>query len=155
MSYWIVGKKIIMDSFKKTIKAKFLEKLKPLKELNLPSHHYLIWGSGPLAIRGLRMARDIDLIVTKSLWNELTKKYVPEGPKENKIKIRYIEIWKDLLNLTDRIDDIIADRDMLDGFPFMKLSYTLEWKKYWNSKKDPADIVLIEKYLKSLCDCSS
>ena len=131
------------------VKKGFLEKLKALAALDFPEDQYVIWGSGPLAIRGLREARDIDLVVTKDFWDKLVQKYPPEGPKKNKIKIGEIEIWRDLLNLTDQIDAIIADCEIIEGFPFMKLAYTLEWKRYWNSKKDPKDIALIEKY----CQC--
>ena len=130
------------------MKQQFLKKLEKLDHLNFPKDQYLIWGSGPLAIRGLREARDVDLIVTKNLWDDLIKKYTPEGPKKNNIKIADIEIWNDLLNLTDKIDEIIADSDSIEGFPFMKLSYTVEWKKNRNSKKDLRDIALIKKYFK-------
>lgn len=125
----------------------FLDKLKVLKSLDLLEDQYLIWGSGPLAIRKLREARDIDIVVTKKLWVELAKKHPIVGSKKNLIRIDDIEIWSDLLNLTDRLESIIADREIIEGFPFMKLSYTLEWKRFWNSKKDSKDIELIENYL--------
>lgn len=132
-----------------SIKENFLKKLQVLKELNLPDDQYVIWGSGPLAIREIREARDVDLVVNKKLWNELSLKYVVQGVEKNLIKIDNIEIWKDLLNLTDVIDDVISAREIIEGFPFMNLSYTLIWKKFWSSKKDPGDILLIEKFLKN------
>ena len=55
----------------------FLEKLEELKCLNLPSGEYAIIGSGPMAIRGLREANDIDVVVKKTLWLELLKRFVP------------------------------------------------------------------------------
>ena len=51
--------------------SKFKELLKKVKELNLPQNQYAIFGSGPLAIRGIRDSNDIDLIVKKKLWNKL------------------------------------------------------------------------------------
>ena len=39
--------------------------LDEVKRLNLPKDKFAIFGSGPIAIRGLREARDIDLIVKK------------------------------------------------------------------------------------------
>jgi hypothetical protein len=132
-----------------SIKENFLKKLQVLKELNLPDDQYVIWGSGPLAIREIREARDVDLVVNKKLWDELSLKYVVQGVEKNLIKIDNIEIWKSLLNLTDVIDDVISAREIIEGFSFMNLSYTLIWKKFWNSKKNLADILLIEKFLKN------
>jgi hypothetical protein len=125
----------------------FLKRLENVAKLNLPIDQYLIWGSGPLAIRGIREARDIDIIVTGDLWKKLIKKYEPVGLKKNNINIDDIEIWNDLLSLTNRMDEIITDREIIHGFPFMKLSYTLEWKKGMNIQKHSDDIVLIEDLL--------
>jgi hypothetical protein len=48
--------------------------LKVLKKLNLPQNQYVVWGSGPLAIRAIRENKDIDLLVPKQLWNQLAQK---------------------------------------------------------------------------------
>jgi len=44
------------------IKNNFLKELEELKKLNIPADSYAVFGSGPLAIRGIREARDIELI---------------------------------------------------------------------------------------------
>ena len=49
--------------------------LAELKALNLPLGHYAIFGSGPLAVRGIREAADLDIIVSESLWKELLPKH--------------------------------------------------------------------------------
>ena len=54
---------------------RFLEELRVVKMLDLPQNQYLIWGSGPLAIRGIRESWDIDLLVSKRLWSLLAKTY--------------------------------------------------------------------------------
>lgn len=45
---------------------KFEQLLEKLKRLNLPSEQYAIFGSGPMAVRDLKEANDIDLIVTQN-----------------------------------------------------------------------------------------
>lgn len=122
------------------IKRQFLGQLRELQDLHLPP--YLIWGSGPLAIRGLRKSHDIDLLVSKQAWNQLIKSYPPAT--EKMIRIRKIEIWNDCLNLTDRIDEMIAHADWIEGFPFMTLSDTIAWKNFLHREKDLKDIALIE-----------
>ena len=49
----------IMDNFKK--------QLAELKKLNLPNDKYAVFGSGPLAIYGIRDSEDIDIIVKSEL----------------------------------------------------------------------------------------
>jgi hypothetical protein len=128
-------------------KERFIKQLKQLKQLPLAKHQYMIWGSGPLAIRGIRESKDIDLVVTKQIWDQLAKRFSPSTSM--KICTGNIEIWNDCLNLTDQIDDMIAKPDIIEGFPFMTLRHTIEWKRQMNRDKDLKDIALIEAFLKS------
>ncbi len=122
--------------------------LKQIDQLQLPIGQFTIWGSGPLAIRNLREAHDIDIIVKWNLWENLSKKYEVEGPKKNVIRIMDMEIFNDCLNITDKLDEIIDNSEIIEGYPFMPLSYVIEWKKYYNREKDHNDIALIKEYLK-------
>ena len=108
---------------------------------------FIIAGSGPLAIRDLREARDIDILVNASLWDELLLNYIPQGAKKNYIVFGEIEVWKDWMILTDRVEEMVKDCDVIDGFPFMKLDYVLETKRYTARPKDVQDIELIEIFL--------
>ena len=49
--------------------------LNELEQLNLPKGKYVIFGSGPLSIRGLRENHDLDILVTEDLWNKLSEQY--------------------------------------------------------------------------------
>jgi hypothetical protein len=130
------------------IKQRFLEQLKNLKQLILPKNQYLIWGSGPLAIREIRDSQDIDLIISNQLWKSLIHDY-PLSSK-NMIRIGNIEIWQDCLNLSYKIEDMVSHPDIIENFPFMTLSDTIEWKKFMNREKDLKDIALIQDYLKTV-----
>ena len=55
--------------------AKFEELLSELDKLKLPKDKYIIFGSGPLAVRGIRESKGLDIIVTPDLWDKLVKKY--------------------------------------------------------------------------------
>jgi len=48
--------------------------LKELRKLNLPEGEFAVFGSGPMAIRGIRPAGDLDLIVTPAVWDFLLKR---------------------------------------------------------------------------------
>jgi len=130
---------------------KFIEEL---KALNLPAGQYAIFGSGPLAIRNLRDAGDIDLVVTQELWDKLAQKY-PLTKKETikgpvtSINIGHLEIYRDWLNLTPKVKEMIDTADIINDLPFVKLEYVIEWKTFMGRDKDKNDLKLIEEYLKN------
>jgi len=125
---------------------KFEKQLNELKKLNLQKEEYAIFGSGPLAIRGIRESQDIDIIVKPRLWNKLSKKYSKENDKL--IKIGSIEIYKNWVPWFKDINKIIEDADTFEGIRFAKLKYVLAWKKAYNREKDKKDIQLIKEYQK-------
>ena len=52
-----------------------MDHLNELKTLDFPQDKFAIFGSGPMAIRGIRESHDIDIIVKYDLWDELEHKY--------------------------------------------------------------------------------
>lgn len=76
---------------------KFLEYAEEVKNMKIPCGKYTILGSGPLAIRGIRDTKDIDLIVTSDLYAYYKKQ------EDWKLKFArgnfflrkgHVEIWK-------------------------------------------------------------
>lgn len=120
--------------------------LDELKALNLPNGEFSICGSGPLAIRRIRECRDIDVIVTKKLWETLSKSHPVTAGKL--ISIGHIEIFRGWPYIDD-IEKAIEDSDIIDNIRFVKLSDTLRWKKVMDREKDRNDIMLIENYEKN------
>jgi hypothetical protein len=123
---------------------KFLNELKNLK---LPPEQFAVFGSGPLAIRGLREANDLDIIVTKKLWNKLIEKYNPTE-KGNEIIISNISIFQDWKPWFSEIETLIKGADIIDEIRYVKLDKVMKWKQNLNREKDQKDIQLIKKYLK-------
>ena len=123
-----------------------------LKELNLPKNEYVILGSGPLVIRGLRgNNHDIDILVTKKLWNKLIKEY-PVKIKEVKdkkrefMKVGNISIsypWDD----SNLLKNVFETADVVEGYKFASLEDMKLWKSYIGRDKDIEDVKLIEQYL--------
>ena len=112
--------------------------LNKLKKLNLPKEDYAVFGSSPLAIRGLRENHDIDIIVKQKLWDKLVKKYPVEEDKV--IKIDFIEIYRSWLPWIKDTDNLIDDAEIIHEIKFVKLKYVLLWKKIHNREKDKKDI---------------
>jgi hypothetical protein len=71
----------------------FRSRIEYLKKFNLPVGEFVVVSSGALAVRGIRVARDIDVVVTDSLWSELIKQYKVE---QNKLGIERIDLGSDV-----------------------------------------------------------
>ena len=128
------------------IGVKFKNFLNKLRELDLPDEEYAIFGSGPLAVRGLREARDLDVIVTCKLYEKLRDKY-PE--KDKGIMIGDIEIISPHSSVVDNPEEIIKRAETIGGFKFALLNDIMEWKKKRGREKDFKDIKLIQGYLEN------
>ena len=128
----------------------FKKLLNEFKKLNLPDGEYAIYGSGPLAIRGIREARDLDVIVTDSLYQELKEKY-PKDSKKERIKIEKIEIypcwaWEPQIK---GLEGAIKRAELIEGLRFVQLNDLVNYKKKMGRPKDLNDIKLIREYLQN------
>lgn len=122
--------------------------LKKLARLDLPESEYAIFGSGPLAIRGLKEANDLDIVVSNELFNTLAEKYGQKVPGKIEIEGEDIEIFSS----RDMIfggEEVIKRAEKIDGFKFISLEDTISWKQKLGREKDLADIEIIKEYLDS------
>lgn len=121
--------------------------LDELKELNLPEKQYAIFGSGPMAVRGIRDVNDIDIVVKEDLWNNLRVQFPKSIYKTDSIKIGNIEIFKNWSPWFDNVNSLIDTAEKIGDFWYVHLSNVLKWKKLMGREKDKTDIKLIEDYL--------
>ena len=120
----------------------FNELIEKVRALNLPAGTFAIFGSGPMAVRGLREPNDIDLIITKeTYW--LFKKRKDELEKEG------IDLWDSWGPGDWDVSSLIKSAEMIDGMPYVTLDHVIAWKEKNNRPKDIADIKIIKKYLDS------
>ncbi len=127
------------------------ELFEKVKTIGLPSGGYAIFGSGPMAIRGLRDCRDIDLIVTDEVFEEYKNSSGWEL-KEIKGKELLANNGVEMMNGWSPgewdIKQLIEDAEIIEGLPFVRLSEVLRWKKLAKRDKDLKDIEILEKYFK-------
>src|SRR3989344_669354 len=131
-----------------------------VKRLNFPIGKYVVAG-GAMEAHGIRKAKDVDLIVTKELFDDLLKQgWAPKPCRPNDIgkdgtkrKLRKDDVsiiseysWLD--KYFAKTEDLIASADIIQGIPFVSLDELLKWKKASRREKDLEDIELIEDYLK-------
>lgn len=127
-----------------------------VKKLNLPTGKYAVVGSGAMAIRNIRPAHDIDLIVTKDIYGQLKA----SGWKEVHFSgtLRPWVLFNGPFDVSTswsvgdylpKPTELIKNADNIGGVAFVRLEDLLKWKKTCRTDKDLADIKLIEAYLNS------
>lgn len=115
--------------------------LEELDSFGLDKKDYAIFGSGPLAVRGIiNNPTDLDVIVREDVYKW----------DISPIVIGNIEFSCDWPGFEERIDELIDTSEMIDGYPYVKLKYVEEYKNSMHRKKD--DQHLIYLYSKRLTD---
>lgn len=88
-----------------------------IKTLDLPIGEYVIYGSGPLDIRGIRPSQDIDILVSPKLWTQLCEQY-PEKISKNPTKITIeemsIEFFVNWINIKTPKEEIIKNYELFN-----------------------------------------
>src|SRR3989344_1105022 len=117
-----------------------------LKSLGLPADQFMVVSSGALAVRGIREARDIDLIVTESLWDELAAKY----PVSEEHGVERIDLGSDIDLLNPKqskfgsmspipLDELLKEADVFYGVRFINLKHLQVIKQAMGREKDLRD----------------
>ncbi len=124
-----------------------------VRDLNLPLGKYAIFGSAPMVVRGLKEYRDIDMVVSEDIWEELSKKGWPIKYSEFGnpfLCYKEMEIGKDFWQPgVWNMRELINEADVIEGLPFVKLERVLEYKKMLGREKDLEDVKKIENFLQA------
>lgn len=121
-----------------------------VKTLNLPKNSYVIFGSCPLAIAGLREAKDIDLLVSKEIFEKLKNNGWQELLKSPNDKPLVHDIFEahdnwNFSSYSPTLEQLLASAIIIDEIPFASLEEVRRWKVASGRPKDLADIELIDK----------
>lgn len=122
-----------------------------LRALGLPTAHYAVFGSGPLAVRGLlEEVHDLDVVARGAAWKQAKwlggARTAPEGDPVVWLEGGAIEIFGGWLGWD--IDALIDNAEILDGLPFARLEDVLAFKLSHGRPKDVAHARLIEEHLR-------
>jgi hypothetical protein len=131
-----------------------------VKKLNLPIGEYVIVGSGPMAAREIRDFKDIDILVSEKLYDELVKKgwEVVEvegvGGKFKVLKKDIFEVNTTLWHGDYKPDtqDLIKRAEIICDVPFLPLQELIKFKTALGREKDLKDIELINSHLQKISD---
>ena len=123
-----------------------------LSKLEVPMSEYVIVSSGPMAIVGLRECSDLDVLVSKKLFDELSQTHeVMHIPEFNfsRVSIGNIDFLYKNPEEGDKypFEKQRDEADIIEGYPFQNLQTCLYFKENSTREKDKNDIVLIKEYL--------
>ncbi|QQS69887.1 hypothetical protein IPP75_01990 [Candidatus Saccharibacteria bacterium] len=131
-----------------------------VKELGLPEGQYIVFGSAPMALAGLRETNDIDLLVTVEVREQLANSgwaEVRKGENDHPVTHDVFEAhdaWNfDAYQPT--LDELLSRAVVQNGVPFASLEDVRRWKEAADRPKDVADRKLIRDYQARLSSTST
>jgi len=127
--------------------------LRQLRELNLDPRQFVIFGSAPLLVHGLRTdIRDLDVLARNSAWDEVVAKGKRASGDVTRDEVR--EFHDGRIQFTQRwisgdfdTDDLINRATTVDGLRYAPLAEVLCYKEKLDRPKDQDDIAALRKYL--------
>lgn len=123
-----------------------------IKTLDLPDDSYVVFGSCPMAVFGLREANDIDLYVSSQVLQHLRNSDWMELYKAANDTPLVYDVFEahDNWNFSSykpTLDHLRKTCILVDGVPFAALDEVRKWKQASGGDKHLADVALIDKYL--------
>ncbi len=129
------------------------EIIQKVKGLNLLRGSYVVFGSCPLAIAGIRPAGDIDMLVSEELFESFKKAgwhEVDKGSADKPLAHDVFEVhtkWN-FSSYKPTLEHLLSTATIIDGVPIASLEEVRKWKQASARPKDLVDIKLIDKYVK-------
>lgn len=129
--------------------------IQKIKELNLPNDQYVVVSSGILDILGIRKALDVDIAVTKDLFNKIKE----TGEWEEIEKYNKIFLKKEGFDIIPQlnwekyittVEEANKSALLVEDIPFMNLDELIKFKTALGREKDIRDIELIKDYLNKI-----
>lgn len=129
---------------------------KEIAKLNFPPDQYIIVGSGIMAVKGIREANDLDIIVTPELFEKCKIEgweihpWTKEGiPGKEWLKKGIIDLYVQLSLKGGGVSakELLRDAEFINSVPFITLENHMKYKAEFGRPQDLADIQMIKDYL--------
>ena len=107
-----------------------------LRQLQLPLNGYAIFGSGPLAIRGIIPAcNDLDILCKQDVWDIVSREGVTEFLPEYDVTVASffdgaITFGSEWGIGEFNVVELIDTAEMIDSLPFVRLEYVVWYKRF-------------------------
>lgn len=132
------------------MKTRRLKHLDKLESLNMKKDDFVIYGSAPLVLRGLKEKNnDLDVLVKDNLWEKLKMEY-PNSCNGDYIDLEGISFTHTAVDFFGGTNDVIKKADIVDGYHIMNLEETIKWKEKTGEEKHIEDAKMIKDYLANI-----
>jgi len=109
------------------------EIVKKVKALGFPRGSFVVFGSGPLALAGIREANDVDMLITPELyaklelegWQKISKGLGDEPLIQGDIEVH--PNW-DFSSYKPSLKDLLSRAKYVDGVAFASIADVRKWK---------------------------
>lgn len=128
------------------------EIIERVKDLKLSPDSYVVYGSCPMAVAGIREAGDIDMYVSSELLQKLKAtgwKQIVKGPKDSPYTHGIYEAhdnW-DFSDYNPTLEQLKSRETVVGGVPFASLQDVLKWKEASDNPKFKKDAKLVKEFL--------
>jgi hypothetical protein len=120
--------------------------IKVITDLELDPGDFVIFGSGPLLVHGLRRSvRDLDVVTRGATWRRVSQRGFPATGAISGTPMALF--WGGLIQFSPEwiskefdTDDLIDRAENIQGLPFAQLTDVLKYKQKLNRPKDRLDI---------------
>ncbi len=142
----------MIQSLQKTINI-----LDEVRKLNFSTDHFMVVGSGIMAVKGIRDAYDLDIVVSTELFEicktngwELMPWTRTGRPGKAWLKKGIVDLMLEITcgNEDFDLEALQKGGEKIDGMWFMSLAQLIKFKKEYGRPKDFEDIAMMEKFMK-------
>lgn len=132
------------------MKLRRLKHLDKLESMSMSKDEFVIYGSAPLVLRGLKEKNnDLDVLVKDNLWDKLKVEY-PNNINGDYIDVDGVSFTHRSSDFFESMDSIMKKADVIDGYHIMNLEETVKWKEKTGNEKHIEDARKIRDYLSNI-----
>lgn len=123
-----------------------------LRALDLPAGDYAVFGSGPLLVRGIiDAANDVDVVSRGAAWDRASALgEIITLPQHGVAVASFLDgaitIGTKWAYGDIDVDELIDTAEIIDGLPFARLEYVVEYKRAAGRPKDLEHLRLLERW---------
>ena len=121
-----------------------------LRQLELPTNDYAIFGSGPLAIRKIiPSCNDLDIICRREVWDTVCQIGKTEYLSEYKVTVASFSdnaiTFGTAWGIGDfDVDELIDTAEIIESLPFVRIKHVVAYKIVRSSAKDLMHLAALE-----------
>ena len=132
-----------------------------LRSLQLRRDDYAVFGSGPLVVRGvIEATNDLDVLCRGEAWETVCRLAPPQHDRQWDVEL--VSLYDDRLTFGTTwaigevsTNDVIDTAEIIEGLPFAKLEYVVEYKTTSGRPKDLAHLAALARFGRAGLDRSS